>query len=171
MKRGVGLTIARAGELIVWSIWALGVSCFCANGASNGWLKKVARVRPWWVRILARLANIVHIIVVSSDTTVRRGLGQWALDVVVAGVIRRLTISVRAGRSALCQRWSAFAVVGICESGVLGRGDDGFVRVVVSKVNVRFLLQRRVNPAIVDTQSNELDILAFDSALGDGSVL
>ena len=39
---GVWLTIAGAGEFLVWRICAYGVSCFGTNGARDGWLEEIA---------------------------------------------------------------------------------------------------------------------------------
>lgn len=45
------------------------------------------------------------------------------------------------------------------------------VAVIEAEVDVSFFLERGVEPAVVDSESDELDILACDAVRGDGGVL
>ncbi len=54
---------------------------------------------------------------------------------------------------------------------MLSSCDDGLVSVVVAEVDIGFLLKCGIEVTVVDAQSNEFDVLAFDRALGNGSVL
>ena len=54
---------------------------------------------------------------------------------------------------------------------MLGRGNDRFVRIVVAEVDISFLLKCRIEPAVVNAQSNELDVLALDGTLGNSCIL
>ena len=54
---------------------------------------------------------------------------------------------------------------------MLGFRDDRFVSIVVAEVNVGFLLERRVEVAVVDAQRDELNVFTFDGSLGYSCVL
>ena len=62
-------------------------------------------------------------------------------------------------------------VVGVGEGSVLGGGDHGFVGIAVGEVDVGFLLEGGVEPAVVDSQGDELDVLTLDFAGRDRCVL
>ena len=72
---------------------------------------------------------------------------------------------------ALGECGGAVGSVGVLVGGVLRGRDEGFVRVGVREVDVGFFLQGRVEPAVVDPQSDQLDLFALDGARGDLGVL
>lgn len=62
-------------------------------------------------------------------------------------------------------------VVSAQEASALGGVDELLVRVIVAEFNVGFLLDCRVNPAIVHTEGDEVDVLACNGSGLDGGVL
>ena len=54
---------------------------------------------------------------------------------------------------------------------MLGLGDELLVRVVVAVVDVGFVLNRRVVPAIVDAKGDKVDLLAFHRTRSNRVVL
>ena len=98
-------------------------------------------------------------------------MGEGVLDAVGAGGVAVLAVAVGAAGGALLQGGPAFGVEGFGEVGGLGGGDEGFVGVVEGEVDVFGFLEGGVEPAVVDAESDELDLLAFDFAGGDGGVL
>ena len=142
-----------------------------ANGLDDGSLGQVGRVGGWWVRVVGWLADVIDVEVVTGFAAVGSGLGEWVFDSVRADGVRILAVGVGAGCVALGESWGAVVGVGIHQARVLVSGDEGLVGIVKSKVNISFLLEGSVEPAVVDAQSDELDVLAFDAAGGDGGVL
>lgn len=91
---------------------------------------------------------------------------------IVAGTIRTGTgrVAPRHAR-ALCHGRDTLGVVGADVRRVLRRGDELLVRVVVCEVRVGLVLADGVDPAVVDAQGDEADLLACDLGAGDGCVL
>ena len=99
------------------------------------------------------------------------GLAEGAFDVVVAGIVGGFAVGVGAGGDAFVESRDAFAVIGIGVGSVLGGCDDGFVGVVVGEVYIGFVLKGWVEPAVVDTECNQVDLLAGYGAFRDGGIL
>ena len=164
--------VAGGGELVVGRVGALGVGGLGADGARDGGLEQVAGVGGGRVGVVARLADVVDVEVVEGDAAVGRGGAEGPLDVAVAGVVGVLAGGVGArGGGAFGQERGAALGVGGGELRVLGRGDDGLVRVVVGEVDVGLLLDGGVVPAVVDAQGDEVDVVALDAPGFDGRVL
>lgn len=122
-----------------------------ADGFLDGCILQVRDVRARRIRIVGRFTNIIHVVVCRVD--------KWILDVAGADIFRILAVSIlaRAGARLNCRK----AVVVVClEVGGCVR-DDLPVGVVVAVVNVRLLLDGRVEPPVIDPQRNQVDLLAL----------
>lgn len=62
-------------------------------------------------------------------------------------------------------------VVGAQEAGALRVVDELLVRVVVTEIDVCLFLDCRVDPAVVDTEGNQVDVFTRDRSGLDGGVL
>lgn len=117
----------------------------------------------WGVGVVGGGADVVDVEVA--------GLGEGAFDAVVAGVDAVDAVGVGACALALGQGRGALGVVGVEVGVVLGLGDEGVVAVVEAEVDVGLFLERGVEPAVVDAESDEVDVLACDALCVDGGVL
>jgi hypothetical protein len=107
---------------------------------------KVGDICLWWIRIIAWFANIVHVKV--SD------FRKWSFYVVVASIVRILTRRVASGdRSAFLKKWQALAGIGVKVRRMLGGSNQRSVSVVVAEVDICFVLDDGIVPAIIDPQS------------------
>lgn len=156
-------TVTGFAEFVVRCTWTLRVSALCSDGLGDRGICQIAVVGGGWVWILTGLANVVDVKV--GDLT------QGPLDVVVAYVLR-----VRAGgiRTATCAILKGrYTRLSVCvEVGIMLRGgDQRVVGVAVAVVDVCFVLEDGVEPAVVDAQRDQVNVLALDFACSDGSVL
>ena len=78
---------------------------------------------------------------------------------------------VCSGARALVQRWHASGVVRAEVGIILALGDDLVVGIVQAVVEVGLVADDRIGPPIVDTESNEIDLLALDAAAINGGIL
>lgn len=72
---------------------------------------------------------------------------------------------------ALLQSWETLIVVRVQEAVASIRVYDLLVGVVIAEVNVGFLLDCRIDPAVVDAESDNVDVLAGHGSGVDGGVL
>ena len=163
--------VARGGEFLVGPVGAFRVGRLGADGLDDVGVREVGGVGLGGVRVRARGADVVDVEIVGGVAAVGFGGGQGALDGVVAGIVGGGAVGVGARGLALGERGGAVGGVGVEVGGMLRGGDEGFVGVGVREVDIGLLLQGRVEPTVVDAQSDELDLLAFDGAGGDFGVL
>lgn len=158
------LTVAGVGEFLVGRVGAFLVGALGADLGGHGGGLQVGDVGFRGAGVGARGADVVDVEV--------GGLGEGALDAVVAGVVGRDAGGVGAGRGgAGLQRRHALLVVGGEVGGALGGADERPVGVGVGVVDVGFVLEDRVEPAVVDAEGDERDGLAGEGAGVDGGVL
>ena len=169
-EEGAGV-ISRRGELVVDVIRAFLVGGLGADGFHDGGLFQVGGVSGWGVGVLRGFTDVVDVEVVGCFAAVGAGLGEGVLDLVGAGLVAALTVGVGAAGVALVEGGAAVFVEGVHEVGGLGGRDEWFVGVVQGKVDVFGFLEGGVEPAVVDTKSDELDLFALDTAGRDGGVL
>lgn len=163
--------IPRRGELVVDVIRAFLVGGFGADGFHDRGLFQVGGVGGGGVRVLRGFADVVDVEVVGGFAAVGAGLGEWVFDLVGAGLVAALTVGVGAAGVALVEGGAAVFVEGVHEVGGLGCRDEWFVGVVQGEVDVFGFLEGGVEPAVVDTEGDELDLFALDTAGRNGRVL
>lgn len=158
------LTVTSGKELGVDTVRTLLVSSSSTNRLLNIGTGKVGGVGLGRVGIIPRGADVVRVKVGARvDDLVNVG---------VAGVVGLLAVGVISGEAgALVDEGLAARRVGLVEGRVLGGRDELAVRVVVGKLNVGLVLDRLVVETVVDSQSDEVELLARDAAAVNGLVL
>lgn len=115
------------------------------------------------IGIIGRNADVINIEI--------SRLAERSFDTIIAYRIRVFTICIGAGALALLDRRFALAVISIGVLSMLGRRDERLIAVVVRVVNVGKLLDLGVEPSVVDTEGDEVDLLAIDATGIDFCIL
>jgi hypothetical protein len=145
--KGKRRTITSVGELLVRGIGTFRISALRTNGTHYSRALKVGDICLWWVRIITWFANIIDVKV--SD------FRKWTFDVVVASIVRILTRRVAScDRSAFLEKWQAIAGISAKVRCMLRGSNQRSVSVVVAEVDISFVLNDGIVPAIIDPQSN-----------------
>lgn len=157
------LTISRLRKLVIRSVRAFLVIRTRTNGFDNVGVGEVGTVCLRRKRVVSWLADIVHIKVTR--------ITDRPLNVGVADTVGVSTVGVGACLGAFLDRWQTLAVVDAQQTGAIGRVDELVVGVVVAVLDVRLFLDGRVDPAVVDSQCDQVDVFARHRSGFDGGVL
>lgn len=89
----------------------------------------------------------------------------------VADIVRVSAVSIRASLVALFDRRETGVLVVAQKVAALGGADELVVRVVVAEVDVGFLLNCGIEPAIVHAEGDQVDVFACSGSGLDGGIL
>ena len=157
-------TITRRRKFIIRRIRTLLILGLRANRLHHGRILQIAHIRLRRIGIRARGAHIIDIEV--GDRSER------SFDRAVANIIRVHAGGIGARDAAtLFERGQAVGVIAIGVGGSLRRVDEGPVGIAEAVVDVGFVLQDGVEPAVVDAEGDERDFVPAGGARGDGGVL
>ena len=164
IRSGARHTVTRRRKLVIRRIRTLLILGLRANRLHHGRILQIAHIRRRRIRIRARGADIIDVEV--------SGRGERSFDPAVTDIIR-----VHAGgvgtrdAAALFERGHAVGVVSIGVGCPLRRVDEGAVGVAEAVVDVGFVLEDRVEPAVVDAEGDERDLVPARRSRCDGCIL